>query len=222
MARTGPIRAVVFDFGGVLTGPMVGGFDAWLAADRIQPDSFYQAIRKWMSRSADDGTPVHQLETGAMSVAEFEVALAAELVRVDGSPVTSDGLLARVFRQIRVEATMIDLVRELRTHGLRTGLLSNSWGDIYPRGLIEELFHDAVISGEVGLRKPDPRIYRMILERIGIPPEESVFIDDARPNVDAAEALGMAAILHTDPGATRAALAELVPRMQTGPSAQEL
>jgi putative hydrolase of the HAD superfamily len=207
------VRAVVFDYGGVLTGPMRESFAIWMAKHRIAPESFSRVLKLWMSRSAPAGTPVHLLETGSITVAEFERTLAAELATVDGSPVVAEGLLSRAFGALSVEPTMIELVRAVGSVGLRTGLLSNSWGNIYPMELIDELFDGVVISGDVGLRKPDPAIYRMILERVDVSPAESVFVDDAEPNVVAAAELGMHAILHTDPSTTMARLAELVPEL---------
>jgi putative hydrolase of the HAD superfamily len=209
------VRAVVFDYGGVLTTPVRDTIAAWLSADGIRPATFSTVLRAWMSRSAPTGTPVHRLEIGALTIPEFERLLAAELATHDGSPVVAEGLLSRLFRDMRLDHTMLDLVRELRARGLRTVLLSNSWGNGYPRELITELFHAVVISGEVGLRKPDPRIYRLALDHARVSPEQAVFVDDATPNTEAAEAVGMHAIHHTEPAITRARLAELVPGITT-------
>jgi HAD superfamily hydrolase (TIGR01509 family) len=110
-------------------------------------------------------------------------------------------------------------VKELRLSGLRTGLLSNSWGtrDAYPREVLDEFFDAAVISGEVGMRKPEERIFRLAAERLGLSPAECVFIDDIEGNIVAASTLGFAVVHHTDPGATKARIAELLAR---GPSAR--
>ena len=67
------IDAVLFDYGGVLTGPVKHSIASWLAADAIEPESFSRTLRAWLSRTAEDGTPVHRLETGELSVEEFEV-----------------------------------------------------------------------------------------------------------------------------------------------------
>jgi putative hydrolase of the HAD superfamily len=209
------VRAAVFDYGGVLTTPVRESIAAWLSADGIRPETFSTALKAWMSRSAPIGTPIHRLETGELAIAEFERLLAAELSTHDGSPVIAEGLLARLFRAMRMDEAMVDLVRELRELGLRTVLLSNSWGNTYPRELIVDIFDGVVISGEVGLRKPDPRIYRLALDQAGVRPDEAVFVDDATPNTEAAEAVGMHAVHHTDPVATRARLAELVPGITT-------
>lgn len=205
------VQAVLFDYGGVLTTPVRDSITSWLQADRIEPETFSRVLRSWLSRSAPAGTPIHRLETGELSNTEFERLLAAELATHDGSPVVADGMLTRLFHGLRLESEMVSLVRHLRTSGMRTVLLSNSWGNTYPRELIDELFDGVVISGEVGLRKPDPRIYHLALEQVGSPASEAVFVDDAGPNIAAAAALGMRTVHHASPAATRRRLAKLIP-----------
>lgn len=202
----GVVRAVVFDYGGVLTTPVRDSIAAWLAADGIRPPAFSATLKAWLSRAAPLGTPIHRLETGEITGAAFERLLAAELTTHDGSPVAAEGMLSRLFGDLHLDEAMIELVRDLRAGGLRTVLLSNSWGNTYPMELIDELFDAAVISSEVGLRKPDPRIYHLALEKVGLAPAEAVFVDDAMPNVEGAKAVGMHAIHHTDPITTRACL----------------
>jgi putative hydrolase of the HAD superfamily len=106
---------------------------------------------------------------------------------------------------------MQDLLRRVRAAGLRTAMLSNSWGvGIYPADVLAELFDAVVISAEVGMRKPEERIFRHAAGLLGLDPAECVFIDDIEANVQAAEALGMTGVLHTDPAATEGRLAELL------------
>ena len=106
---------------------------------------------------------------------------------------------------------MIDAVRTARQAGIRTGLISNSVGtDIYDRTLIDELFEAVVISGEVGLHKPQPEIYELACERLGVEPRQAVFVDDLRENCAGAEAVGMIAILHRETPKTLARLNELL------------
>jgi putative hydrolase of the HAD superfamily len=104
---------------------------------------------------------------------------------------------------------MIDLVRGLRADGVTTALLSNSWGEGYPEELLLELFDTIVISGRIGLRKPDPRIFHHTLDRIGLPADRCVFFDDAPVNVEAARRVGLHAHRHTDADTTRAVIAQL-------------
>jgi putative hydrolase of the HAD superfamily len=206
------IDAVVFDYGGVLTTPLRVSTPVWLAADRITPDSFAVTMRDWLGRDAAAGSPVHRLETGELPGPEFERLFAARLVTEDGTPVVADGLLRRLFAGMVVDEAMIALVRDVRAAGPLVGLLSNSWANTYPDELLA-LFDAAVISGDVGLRKPDPVIYGLVLDKLAVPAARSVFVDDAPVNVDAARALGMHGIRHTDADTTRAALTELIPAL---------
>jgi putative hydrolase of the HAD superfamily len=206
-----PVEAVVFDYGGVLTTPVRDSIAAWLERDGIDPGSFSRTLKAWLSRSAPEGTPIHRLETGELSIAEFDALLAAELVRVDGGPVPTSGLLAGLFADMRVDPEMIALVDELKAAGVRVALLSNSWGNTYPRERIDALFDPVVISGEVGLRKPSAQIFEHTLKLLDLPAERAVFVDDAEPNVEGAARVGLRTVLHTDPASTRTALAALVP-----------
>jgi epoxide hydrolase-like predicted phosphatase len=100
---------------------------------------------------------------------------------------------------MRPDYAMVNAVRAAKDAGVRTGLVSNSWGKgRYDRSQFPVLFDGVVISGEVGLRKPDPAIYALAAERLALPPEQIVFIDDLRPNVRAAAAGGMVGVQHVD------------------------
>ena len=213
--RSEQLRAVIFDWGGVITSPIVDTVTAWLEAERIDRESYMAAMRPWV-RSAygpeDSESPIHALERGEMSDEEFEATLAAALVREDGTPVHSVGLLRRMFGASVVLDQMLELIKDLRTNGVLTSLLSNSWGgssDGYPRHLFADLFDDVVISGEVGMRKPEERIFQLAATRLGLSPAECVFVDDVEGNIVAARALGFTAVLHENPLRTRAALSEL-------------
>ncbi|MEU6883222.1 HAD family phosphatase [Streptomyces sp. NPDC046712] len=209
-----PVEAVVFDYGGVLTSTVKESIAAWLAADGIEPQSFSRTLKAWLSRGAPDGTPIHRLETGELAVEEFDALLAAELTTIDGRPVDPVGVLARLFAGMRLDPAMLGLVEELRELGIRVALLSNSWGNTYPRERIDALFDPVVISGEVGLRKPLAPIYELTLERLGVAAGRVLFLDDAEPNVLGARAVGMQAHLHVDAPSTRAALAARVPGLR--------
>lgn len=210
MADSRPFDAAVFDYGGVLTTPVRESTGQWLRADRINLDSFGEVMREWLGRDADPSSPIHRLETGELSGPDFERAFAARLATDDGTPVPADGLLGRLFAGMRTDPVMFGLVRDLRAAGLKVGLLSNSWGNHYPAGL-HEMFDAIVISGEVGLRKPDPVIYQLVLGKLDTAADRAIFVDDAPVNIEAAAALGMHAIRHSDAAHTRAALDALVP-----------
>ena len=206
------IRGVIIDWGGVVTRPLPNTIDAWLQAEQIDRDSYTAVMRSWVSAAYGDGAdnPVHALERGECTDEEFEAALAAQLTHVDGRPVVPDGLLARMFAAGTLENAMLDLIRALRQAGLRTALLSNSWGDDYRRDLFPELFDVVVISAEVGMRKPEERIFRHTAELLGLEPEECVFIDDVAANIAAAEAIGLVGVHHREPGPTAVRLTELL------------
>ena len=208
-------RGVIFDWGGVITSPIVDTVRAWLEADGIDKDSYTAAMRPWVRQAygPDEAeSPIHGLEHGDITDSQFEEILASALVTVDGGKVAAAGLLKRMFAGSVVQQEMLELVRELRATGLRTGLLSNSWGhrDTYPSDVLAELFDDAVISADVGMRKPEERIFLLAAERLGLSPAECVFVDDVEGNIVAARALGFAVVHHTEPAATKAELAGLL------------
>jgi putative hydrolase of the HAD superfamily len=203
MSRT--LTALVVDYGGVLTNSLRDTMSAWLEADRIDPVRYREVMREWLSDKA--GTNIAQdLERGTISSVDFERKFAEVLARQDGSIPDAEGLLRRMFAGFRTEEDMVGVVRRARAAGLKTALLSNSWGNTYDQDLLAELFDVAVISGEVGLRKPEPEIYRLTAERLGVPAGECVFVDDLTPNVRGAVAVGMVGVLHVD---TETTLSEL-------------
>jgi epoxide hydrolase-like predicted phosphatase len=217
------LSAVITDWGGVLTQPMRDLVRVWIEADQIDWDTYVAALKPWLSEAyasdaagasggVGEANPVHLLERGECADAEFERIFAARLIRTDGGAVNPEGLLKRMLAAGETPvAAMYDLIRTLRGKGLRTGLLSNSWGrDSYPRQDFPELFDAVVISGEVGMRKPEPRIFRHTASLLGVPTGECVFIDDIQANVDAAIGCGMTGIRHDDPASTAAALTELL------------
>ncbi|GAB3682661.1 HAD family phosphatase [Actinocorallia lasiicapitis] len=206
------LRAVITDWGGVLTSPINHAVNAWLAADRIDAEHYKGVMRTWLDGAyAGTGAPslIHGLEDGSLSPAEFERLLAFELRTVDGLEVPADGLLDRMFAEFAPVEPMYATIQECRRAGLATALLSNSWGNTYPRDRWADLFDAVVISGEVRMRKPGAEIFHHTVDLLGLTPAECVFIDDIVHNVEAAEALGMTGVLHTDPALTRARLAEL-------------
>ena len=197
-----------------MTSPILDTVNAWLEAEQIDRASYTAVMRPWVAQAYDPGSadsPIHLLERGECPDEDFERQLAEQLVHTDGLPVRADGLLARMFAASVLDQAMHDLLRSLRRAGLRTALLSNSWGrDSYPRELFGELFDAVVISGEVGMRKPEERIFRLAAELLSLPPAECVFIDDIEANVLAAQQAGLVGVHHSEPGPTAARLSELL------------
>jgi putative hydrolase of the HAD superfamily len=205
---------VITDWGGVMTNPIPDTVDAWIEAEQIDRESYLAVMRPWVAKAyGPEGatSPIHALERGECPNEDFEAQLAAGLVDVNGLPVRADGLLGRMFAATVLDVAMQDLIRALRRAGLRTAMLSNSWGGgDYPRELFPELFDAVVISSEVGMRKPEERIFKLAAELLGLEPAECVFIDDMEANVLAAEAAGLVGVHHREPGSTAARLSELL------------
>jgi putative hydrolase of the HAD superfamily len=207
-------RGVITDWGGVLTTPILATVQAWIQADGIDWNSYRTVMRAWVSDAYDPNgsrNPIHALERGECSGAEFEQILAARLVHVGGGAVAAEGLLQRMFAASAHIPAMYDMIRVLRGAGLRTALLSNSWGcDEYPRADFPGLFDTVVISGECGMRKPEEGIFLHTAKSLGLEPRQCVFIDDIEANVTAAVACGMTGVHHTEVAQTATALQDLL------------
>jgi putative hydrolase of the HAD superfamily len=197
-ARTG----LLVDFGGVLTTDVFTSFQAFCEAEGLLPDT----VRNRFLKDPMARELLVDLETGRLTEAEFEPKFAAVLeVR------EHDGLIDRLFAGMRPDHDMLDAVRAAKGAGVRTGLISNSWGaGRYDRDLFPELFHGVVISGEVGLRKPEPRIYELGAEAVELPPQACVFVDDLPGNLKPARELGMATVHHVSADDTIGQLEELL------------
>ena len=197
-----------------MTGPIRDMVRLWLKDENIDPRHYAAVMRPWVLdgyQPAGDSNPIHALERGESTPEEFEQLLAARIVCRDGRQVSADGLLARMFAGTTYCDPMHGALQAAREAGLRTGLLSNSWGMAdYPRHLFPGMFDVVVISAEVGMRKPEERIFWHATGLLGLDPAECVFVDDIQVNVATAEAVGMTAILHTDPVTTLARLGGLL------------
>jgi putative hydrolase of the HAD superfamily len=208
------LRGVITDWGGVFTTPILTTVRAWIEADGIDWDSYAAVMRPWITQAYDSEgrpNPIHALERGECSIAEFEQILAAKLLRLDGAEVVAEGLLGRMFAAYLPIPAMYDTIRALRAAGFGTALLSNSWGcEEYPRADFPGLFDTVVLSGEVGMRKPEKEIFLHAAQTLGLAPEECVFIDDMAANVAAAQACGMTGVLHTEAATTARALQDLL------------
>jgi putative hydrolase of the HAD superfamily len=135
---------------------------------------------------------VRGLETGSVTEDDFGERF-GELLGIE----RRRGLVDRMFGHIRSDDAMVEAVRRARGQGIRTGLISNSMGaGRYDRSTFPQLFDGVVISGDEGMHKPQPEIFRLGAERIGLAPEQCVFVDDLRENCEGAERVGMTAVLH--------------------------
>jgi putative hydrolase of the HAD superfamily len=194
-----PVRAVISDFGGVLTSPLFESFAAWQRQSGLSFERLGQAMADAAERNRLH--PLYELEKGTITEAEFLGMLEAEL-----DPGTSlSGMRDVYFEHLRPNPAMIELMRDLRGRGLRMALLTNNvrewephWRAKLPE--IDEIFEVVVDSAFVGMRKPDREIYELTLERLGdgLEAGECLFVDDVDVNCEAARSLGMQAVHYLD------------------------
>jgi putative hydrolase of the HAD superfamily len=196
------VKGLLVDFGGVLTTNVFESFRAFCRAEGLEEDS----VRRLFREDPVDMDFLRQLETGKLTEDEFSAKFGPVLGVKD-----HEGLVDRLFAGMESNEPMLETLRRARAEGIRTGLISNSWGrGRYDRDSFGELFDGVVISGEVGMHKPQPEIFALGAERIGLEPRQCVFVDDLRENCAGAEAVGMTAILHREVAATVARLEELL------------
>ncbi|MFO1541345.1 MAG: HAD-IA family hydrolase [Chloroflexota bacterium] len=196
---------LIVDWGGVLTGELRPAVERWAQRHGVEIAAYADVMRRWLGPEGELEArlnPIHALERGEMEVPDFERMLARELTARTGVEHDPTDLLARMFEEFEHAHDMNALVRRARGLGIRTALLSNSWGDYYPRDLWDGMFDVVVISGEVGMRKPEPGIFALTLDRLGLPAQRCVFVDDLGHNIEAAAALGLAGVHHTGYDAT--------------------
>jgi putative hydrolase of the HAD superfamily len=185
---------LVCDFGGVLTTPLQEGFLAYQEESGVSLEDLGRAMGRAAEEHGDH--PLFMLERGEISELEFRARIEHHLE--DGFDLTR--LRALYFERLEPNGAMIDFVRELRGRGVRAALLTNNvreWEPLWRAKLpeVDELFELVVDSAFVGLRKPDPAIFTLTLERLGgVAPERCVFLDDLDVNCAAARQLGMAAV----------------------------
>jgi putative hydrolase of the HAD superfamily len=192
------IRAVISDFGGVLTTPLIDSFASFQDQTGIPAASLGQAMQ---AIAEDDGAhPLYELETARLTEAEFMAKIEAALEPLIGHRPEMHRFSEIYFQALEPNGPMIELMRDLRGRGYRMALLTNNvreweplWRSMLP---VDEIFEVVVDSGFVGMRKPDPPIYELTLERLGdgIAASDCVFVDDVEVNVETALVLGMTAV----------------------------
>jgi putative hydrolase of the HAD superfamily len=191
------IRAVISDFGGVLTNRLIEAFVAFQDESGISIEQLGQGMQRIAER--DGEYPLYQLERGEMSEADFLEKLSSALEEELGHRPKLHEFSEIWFEALHPNERMIELMRDLRRRGYRLAILTNNvreweakWRTKLP---IDEIFELVVDSAWVGMRKPEPEIYRLTLERLGeLEPQQCLFVDDNELNVEAARELGMEAI----------------------------
>ncbi|HWH43640.1 MAG TPA: HAD family phosphatase [Thermoleophilaceae bacterium] len=195
-------RGLLVDFGGVLTTNVFDSFRAFCEAEGLDP----QTVKRLFREDPEALGELRRLERGELTEEQFSERFAPLLGISDPT-----GLVDRLFARMGPDEPMIEAVKAARGQGVKTGLISNSWGrGRYDRATFPEMFDGVVISGEVGLHKPEPEIFHLGAERVGLEASECVFVDDLRENCEGAEAVGMAAVLHRGADGTIPRLEELL------------
>jgi putative hydrolase of the HAD superfamily len=226
MGNGAAIKAVIFDYGGVLSTPPFLGLSEFERDNGYPKGSLLQLIfgdgpptgaqrdalaardataASWAVYDGEDGaiSDWHLLETGRMTLAEFSERLAARSEVHLGAPIDA-GFYPRFLESLRVGVywPVVHRVRSLRADGYRTAILTNNvaeWAEVWKASIPVELFDVIIDSSDVALRKPDEAIFRLTCERLGVAPEAAVFLDDSPGHVAAARRAGLAGIVVTGP-----------------------
>jgi epoxide hydrolase-like predicted phosphatase len=187
-SKIGERTGLLVDWGGVLTTNLFQSFQDFCVRAGIEP----QKLRESFGANPEFRDLLIALEKGELGEEAFELSL-APLLGIEPA-----GLIDGLFAGVRADEAMLEAVRLARAAGVRTGLISNSWGvHRYPHELFGELFDGIVISGEEGMRKPSQRMYELGAERAGVEAHACVYVDDLPFNLTPAEGLGMVTIHHT-------------------------
>ena len=196
------MKGFLVDFGGVLTTNVFDSFKQFCENEGLDP----QAVKRLFREDPAALAELRRLEKGELTEEEFSEIFGPMLGVSE-----TEGLVDRLFAGMGPDEPMIEAVKTAKRSGIKTGLISNSWGHgRYDRDAFPEMFDGVVISGEVGLYKPEPEIFHMGAERIGLAPEECVFVDDLKENCEGATAVGMTAVLHRGADSTLPELERLL------------
>jgi putative hydrolase of the HAD superfamily len=211
------IEAVVSDFGGVLTTPLISSFVAFQDVSGIPMESLGEAMQRIAER--DGLHPLYELEKGNVSEAAFLEAIADELAPAVGHRPEMHRFSEIYFEALEPNPPMFELMRELKADGYRMALLTNNvreweplWRSMLP---VDEVFELVVDSAFVRCRKPDPEIYEITMQQLGLAAESCLFVDDVEVNCEGARALGIEAVHFRD---NEQAIPEIRERLSTAVS----
>jgi putative hydrolase of the HAD superfamily len=209
------IEAIVSDFGGVLTTPLLGSFMAFQDETGISTENLGKAMQA--ATEANGENPLFELERGEITEAAFLERLADSLEPLIGHRPALHRFKEIYFEALQPNEAMIELMRELKASGRRMAMLTNNvreweplWRSMLP---VDEIFELVVDSAFVGLRKPEPEIYELTLERFGMPAEACLFVDDLAHNCEGAREAGMSAVHFRD---NEQAIAEIRAALSSG------
>lgn len=198
-----PARALLLDFGGVLTTSVFASFADFAAANGLPRDAFGALLRE----DPEAARLLVAAEVDRISAAEFGTGIAARLGARHGVTVAPEGLVDRLHGTLEPDERMVALTGAVRAAGIPTAMVSNSLG-YGPYGILDldSLFDAQLYSGRLGVRKPSRRIYAMAAAALGVEPADCVMVDDLEQNLVGAARIGVAGVLHVDAAATAAAL----------------
>jgi putative hydrolase of the HAD superfamily len=196
----GHIAAIISDFGGVLTSPLEHAFAAFQERSGVPLAALGRAMAAIAERNG--ANPLFELETGRLTEADFLGALAGELSAQLGREVDMSDFSQGYFEDLAPNQALIDYMRSLRERGYRMAICTNNvreWEPLWRAKLpVDEIFDVVVDSAFVGVRKPEPRIYELTLQRLGVPAREALLLDDIELNCTAARELGLTAVWFRD------------------------
>jgi putative hydrolase of the HAD superfamily len=194
------IRAIISDFGGVLTTPLTGSFRALADQMGIEVATIGQAFATFAERAGTH--PVHELECGRMTEDAFSAGLQSALLDVTGREIEFTAFTETLWAGLFPNEPMIALMASLRAEGYKMALLTNNVREWEPRwramAPIDDIFELVIDSAFVGMRKPEPAIYELTLARLGVPADECLFVDDREDNCAGARAVGMNVVRYLD------------------------
>jgi putative hydrolase of the HAD superfamily len=210
------VKAVISDFGGVLTSPLLDSFLAFQQSSAVPLEELGRAMAAIAQRSGLN--PLFELETGRLSEAEFLRAMGTQLSQQLGRTIDMDGFGERYFASLQPNERVIDYMRDLRRRGYRLAICTNNVREWEPRWRtmlpVDDIFHLVVDSAFVGTRKPERRIYEITLERLEVTAPAALIVDDVEVNCEAARELGMQAVHFRS---TEQAIAEIEAALGTAP-----
>jgi putative hydrolase of the HAD superfamily len=201
MAERGDrIEAIVSDFGGVLTTPLVQSFMAFQDRTGITAEVLGKGMQAATEANGDN--PLFEMERGEITEVAFLETLTESLEPLLGHRPEMHRFKEIYFEALQPNPSMIELMRELKAAGYRMAMLTNNvreweplWRSMLP---VDEIFETVVDSGFVGCRKPESKIYALTLEQIDMPAEACLFVDDVLVNCEGAEKAGMTAVHFQD------------------------
>jgi putative hydrolase of the HAD superfamily len=194
------IEAIVCDFGGVLTTPLVESFMAFQDQTGITTETLGKAMEAAAKATGDN--PLYEMERGEITEVAFLALLTDHLEPLLGHRPEMHRFKEIYFEALEPNPAMIELMRALKDESYRMAMLTNNvqeWEPLWRAMLpVDEIFENVIDSGFVGCRKPESRIYELTLERIEQPAETCLFIDDVLVNIEGARKAGLNAVHFQD------------------------